>query len=44
MNGPMVGDRLWLGGPIVVMLSVVDGPPGQGVAVVHGPGDHLLRI
>ena len=27
------------GGPSVVMLSVVDGPPGPSVAAVHGPGD-----
>ena len=28
------------GGPTVVMLSAVDGPPGPNVAAVHGPGDH----
>ena len=26
------------GGPTVVMLSAVDGPPGPSVAAVHGPG------
>ena len=31
-----VGDRPWLGGPIVVMLSAVDCPPGPSVAAVHG--------
>ena len=28
------------GGPSVLMLSAVDGPPGPSVAAVHGPGDH----
>ena len=37
MNSPAVGDRPWLGGPIVVMISAVDGPPGPSVAAVHGP-------
>ena len=26
------------GGPTVVMLSAVDGPPGLSVVAVHGPG------
>ena len=26
------------GGPTVVILSTVDGPPGPSVAAVHGPG------
>ena len=25
------------GGPTVVMLSAVDGPPGPSMAAVHGP-------
>ena len=28
------------GGPTMVMLSAVDGPPGPSVAAVHGPEDH----
>ena len=40
VNGPAVGDRPWLGGPNVVMLSAVDDPPGPSVAAVHSPGDH----
>ena len=28
------------GGPSVLMLSPVVGPPGPSVAAVHGPGDH----
>ena len=36
------------GGPTVVMLSAVDGPPGPSVAAMHSPGDrpwlpHLVR-
>ena len=38
VNGPAVGDRPWLGGPNVVMLSAVDDPPGPSVAAVHGLG------
>ena len=38
MNGLAVGDRPWLGGPTVVMLSSVDGSPGSSVAAVHDPG------
>ena len=26
------------GGPRMLMLSAVDGPPGPSVAAVHGPG------
>ena len=37
MNSPAVGDHPWLGGPIVVMISAVDGPHGPSVAAVHGP-------
>ena len=34
-GGPSVakGDQI-----IMVMLSAVDGPPGQSVAAMHGPG------
>ena len=38
VNGPAMGDRPWLWGPSVLMLSAVDGPPGLSVAAVHGPG------
>ena len=37
LNGAAVGDHLWLGGPTVVMLNAVDGPPGPSVTAVHGP-------
>ena len=40
MNGPAVGDRPWLWGTTVVMLSTVDGPPGPSVTAVHSLGDH----
>ena len=32
-----VGYRPWLGGPIVVILSAVDDPPGPSVVAVHSP-------
>ena len=32
--GPVRG----YGGPSVLMLSAVDGPPGPSVVAVHGPG------
>ena len=37
VNGLAMGDHPWLGGPMVVMLSAVDAPPGPSVAAVHGP-------
>ena len=38
MNCPAVGNRPWLWGPTVVMLSSVHGLPGPSVAAVHGLG------
>ena len=38
MNGAVVGDCPWLGGPTVVMLCAIDGDPRPSVAAVHGPG------
>ena len=41
-----MGDRPWLGGPTVVMLSAVGGPLAPSVAAVHGAGGpsmHDLR-
>ena len=51
--GPAVGDRPWLGGPNVVMLSPVDGPPwtkcgsraysgGPSMAAALGPGGPIV--
>ena len=40
VNGPAVGTVRGYGGPRMLMLSAVDGPPGPSVAAVHGPGDH----
>ena len=37
LNGTVMGDRPWLGGPTAVMLSAIDGPPGPSMAAVHGP-------
>ena len=39
-NGLAVRTVRGYGGPTVVILSAVDGPPGPSVAAVHGPGDH----
>ena len=44
MNSPAVRYHSWLGGPTVVMLSAVDGPPGPSVAAMHGPGGRLSMV
>ena len=38
LNGPAVGDRPWLGGPTVVMLSAIDAPhaPSGQPCMVRG--------
>ena len=54
MNGPAVGDRPWQGGPSVVMLSAVDGPPwtkcsshawsgGPYMVAALGPGGPIVE-
>ena len=54
LNGPVVGDRPWLGGPTVMVLSAVDGPlwtkcgshawsGGSSMAAALDPGGPIVE-